>query len=124
METHTQHVRQVLQSLKDNLLFAKAEKCEFHHTTISFLGYILSSKGVEMDNLKVQAVQDWPCPKSVKELQCFLDLANFYRRFIRNFSLVAAPFTSLFKGQLKRLQWHDAAIQAIEELKTLFTCFS
>ncbi len=98
LDNHIQHVRAVLQRLIEQQLYAKMEKCEFHQTQISFLGYIISSEGVAMDDKKVQSVLNWPQPKTVKELQRFLGFANFYRRFIRNFSTIAAPLTSLLRG--------------------------
>lgn len=92
------HVRAVLQRLMENQLYAKLSKCEFHQTCISFLGYIISADGVAMDEEKVNAVVNWPKPKTVKQLQRFLGFANFYRRFIRNFSSMTAPLTSMMKG--------------------------
>ncbi len=97
------------------------EKFEFHLTLIAFLGYIISPEGVAMDNKKVQSVLNWPQPKTVKELQRFLGFANFYRRFIRNFSTVAAPFTSLLRGGRQRLDWSPSAQQAFLQLKDRFT---
>ncbi|KAK3545186.1 hypothetical protein QTP70_001764 [Hemibagrus guttatus] len=89
------HVWAVLSRLQQNHLYVKPEKCEFHRTTITFLGYVILQQGVEMDLTKVQAVTEWPNPTTVKELQRFLRFANFYRRFIRNYSSVAGPLTSL-----------------------------
>ncbi|KAL0149928.1 hypothetical protein M9458_054760, partial [Cirrhinus mrigala] len=86
LESHIALVRKVLQRLITHRLYAKAKKCEFHQTAISFLGYVISSDGVAMDDSKVQAVLKWPLPTTIKELQRFLGFANFYRRFIRNFS--------------------------------------
>ncbi len=95
LQVHTQHVRQVLQRLLENQLYAKAEKCVFHAKSVSFLGHIISAEGIKADPAKVRAVAKWPIPDSRKALQRFLGFANFYRRFIRNFSLVAAPLTAL-----------------------------
>ncbi|KAG1928799.1 hypothetical protein F2P79_023363 [Pimephales promelas] len=95
LQVHVQHVRRVLQRLLENRLFVKAEKCSFHVPSVTFLGSVISAEGISMDSSKVQAVVDWPVPDSRVALQRFLGFANFYRRFIRNFSQVAAPLTAL-----------------------------
>ncbi len=121
LDNHIQQVRAVLQRLIEQQLYAKMEKCEFHQTQVSFLGYIISSEGVAMDDKKVQSVLNWPQPKTVKELQRFLGFANFYRRFIRNFSTIAAPLTSLLRGGRQRLDWSPSAQHAFLQLKDRFT---
>ncbi|KAK3517343.1 hypothetical protein QTP70_004487 [Hemibagrus guttatus] len=88
---------------------------------LTFLGYVISRHGVEMDVVKVQAVTEWPAPTSVRELQRFLGFANFYRRFIRNYSLVAGPLTLLLRGKPKKLTWMDLARSAFQRLKNCFT---
>ncbi|KAL0159845.1 hypothetical protein M9458_043570, partial [Cirrhinus mrigala] len=116
---HVQHVRRVLQRLLENGLFVKAEKCVFHAQSIPFLGYIVSSEGIRMDPDKVKAVVDWPTPDSRKALQRFLGFANFYRRFIRNFSQLAAPLTALTSSKTT-FRWSDAANVAFSNLKSRF----
>ncbi|KAK3511432.1 hypothetical protein QTP70_008484 [Hemibagrus guttatus] len=74
-----------------------------------------------MDAVKVQAVTEWSTPTTVRELQHFLGFANFYRRFIRNYSSVAGPLTSLLRGKPKRLAWTDQARAAFQQLKDFFT---
>ncbi len=96
------------------------EKCEFHQTN-TFLGYVISQDGVSMDDKKVQAVLDWPQPQTVKELQRFLGFANFYRRFIRNFSSIASPLTAMTKRNTSRLVWFSEALRSFQELKARFT---
>ncbi|KAL1252237.1 hypothetical protein QQF64_020033 [Cirrhinus molitorella] len=103
--------------LIDHQLYAKREKCDFHLTKISFLGYIISPEGVAMDDKKVNAVLKWPQPTTLKELQRFLGFANFYRRFIRQFSTVAAPLTAMVKKAAHRLDWSPPAVSAFQELK-------
>ena len=88
---HKLHVRQVLQRLLENRLFVKAEKCEFHVPSVTFLGFIIGQGRLEMDPGKVTAVTEWPAPTNRKQLQRFLGFANFYGRFIRNYSHMAAP---------------------------------
>lgn len=118
---HYLHVRQVLARLLHHQLYVKLEKCLFHQTTISFLGYVIGPDGARMEDQKVEAVTQWPAPKNIKELQRFLGFANFYRRFIRSFSSVAAPLTALLKGKPRSLQWTDAAQDAFTALKQRFT---
>ncbi len=121
IEEHIIHVRTVLTRLLQNNLFVKAEKCEFHITSTKFLGYNISHTGVQMDNATVKAVLDWPTPKTVKKLQRFLGFANFYRRFIRDFSTVAAPITTVLKVKPMKLVWTEAATSAFNRLKFRFT---
>ncbi|KAK3541689.1 hypothetical protein QTP86_000757 [Hemibagrus guttatus] len=118
---HRQHVREVLQRLREYQLFLKAEKCAFHQSSVHFLGYILDRSGVRMDERKVAAVRDWPPPTTIKELQRFLGFANFYRRFIRGYSSITSPLTSLLRNKPKSLAWNPAASQAFDTLKTAFT---
>ncbi|KAK3548562.1 hypothetical protein QTP70_014483 [Hemibagrus guttatus] len=121
MEDHVRQVREVLARLQWHHLYVKLEKCKFHRTTVTFLGYVISHQGVEMDVGKVWAVTEWPAPATVRELQRFLAFANFYRRFIRNYSSVSGPLTSLLRGKPKRLTWRDQARVALQQLKNCFT---
>ncbi|KAK3570198.1 hypothetical protein QTP86_016504 [Hemibagrus guttatus] len=121
LEEHVRHVRAVLSRLQQNHLYVKPEKCEFHRTTITFLGYVISRQGVEMDLTKIQAVTEWPNPTTIKELQWFLGFANFYQRFIQNYSSVSGTFTSLLRGKPSRLSWSDQAQAAFIQLKDSFT---
>lgn len=119
LPTHIQHVRRVLQRLLDNRLFFKSEKCDFHTRSVPFLRYIISDKGVSMDPAKICGVTDWPIPESRVALQLFLGFSNFYRRFIRNFSQIAAPLTALTSAKT-RYEWSDSAQQAFDRLKRMF----
>lgn len=92
---HERHVRQVLQHLLEKHLFVKEEKCEFHVTTVSFLGYIIEQGNLRADPAKVKAVIKWPTPSNCKQLQSFLGFANFYLCFIRDYSRLALPLTRL-----------------------------
>ena len=98
---HKQHVREVLRRLRNNKLYAHADKCSFHKDTVEYLSYILAPSGLTMDNNKVKVIQDWPEPWKVKDIQSFLGFANFYRRFIHNYSDLTVPLTRLTqKGTL------------------------
>ena len=117
---HKLHVRQVLQRLLENRLFVKAEKCEFHVPSVAFLGFIISQGRLEMDPGNVTAVTDWPAPTNRKQLQRFLGFANFYRRFIRNYSHIAAPLTALTSVKVA-FRWTPEAAAAFGVLKRCFT---
>ncbi len=119
LQVHTLHVRQVLQRLLENRLFVKAEKCVFHASSVSFLGSVVSAEGIGMDPAKVRAVMDWPVPDSRTALQRFLGFANFYRRFIHNFSQVATPLTALTSTK-SLYAWSNTAQEAFDRLKGLF----
>lgn len=80
-------MKKVLQKLREHHLYLKLEKCEFHRNSIQFLGYVIDHHDIHMDQRKVQVVKEWPQPSTIKELKQFLCFANFYRRFISNFSL-------------------------------------
>lgn len=122
LSDHVKHVRQVLKCLLDARLFVKAEKCAFHVSSVSFLGFIVSEGKIQMDPKKVSAVTDWPTPVSVKQVQRFLGFANFYRRFIRNFSAVVAPITALTrKTAPSHFQWTPKAEAAFIELRRRFS---
>ena len=94
---HVEAVRWVLDVLRRHGLFANLKKCRFHKDEVRFLGYIVSAQGVRMEDERIEAVKNWPEPKSVRDIQVFIGFANFYRRFIRGFSRIAAPLTSLLK---------------------------
>jgi hypothetical protein len=82
VEEHEEHVKLVLQKLRDAGLYAKAEKCVFHQPQVEFLGYIISNEGLSMDPKKIEAITNWLTPRTVRDVQCFLGFANFYRIFI------------------------------------------
>ncbi|XP_055081043.1 uncharacterized protein LOC129456635 [Periophthalmus magnuspinnatus] len=119
-QEHHQHIRQVLQRLLENKLFVKAEKCEFHAEEVSFLGFIVGRGQVRADPEKIQAVTEWPVPTNRRQLQRFIGFANFYRRFIRDFSRVISPLTKLTSPALQ-FAWSPEAQTAFEKLKRLFT---
>ncbi|CEL62189.1 Retrotransposable element Tf2 155 kDa protein type 1 OS=Schizosaccharomyces pombe (strain 972 / ATCC 24843) GN=Tf2-1 PE=4 SV=1 [Rhizoctonia solani AG-1 IB] len=113
---HELHVKEVLQRLMDMQLFCKGSKCKFHQTTVEYLGIIVSDKGFSLDKLKIQAVQEWPTPTTVKQVQSFLGFANFVRRFVANFSQIARPLHNLVKKEVK-WQWTDKEENAFRDLQ-------
>jgi len=92
---HVEHLRIVLQVLKEKKLYAKLSKCEFWLEEVSFLGHIISGIGIVVDPSKVDAVSQWDTPKSVTEVRSFLGLVGYYRRFIEGFSKIALSLTQL-----------------------------
>ncbi|XP_064800883.1 uncharacterized protein LOC135519576 [Oncorhynchus masou masou] len=108
-EQHVSHGRSVLERLIGHHLYAKAEKCLFFQQAVSFLGYLISTAGVEMEEQRVSAVRSWPVPSNMKVVQRFLSFANYFRNFIRGFSTVVAPLTSLLKGGPRQLRWTEEA---------------
>jgi len=89
-ERHDKLVEEVLKRLEENDLFMKLEKCKWKVREVEFLGVVIGPKGVEMQREKVEGVLNWPAFRNVKEVQKFLGLANYYRRFIKDFARIAA----------------------------------
>ena len=94
---HLQHVKQVFQLLRDNNLVLKKSKCSFGKSAVTYLGHIVSAQGVAMDPSKVDAVESWPIPRTIRALRSFLGLTGYYRKFIAGYGSVAAPLTALLK---------------------------
>lgn len=117
---HEQHVKRVLQRLRDIGLYAKASKCEFHTKSVEFLGFIISDKGIGMDKKKVQTILDWPKPCNLHDVRSFLGFCNFYRRFIKGYSTVANPLIRLTRNDVP-FTWTNIEQEAFEALKSKFT---
>jgi hypothetical protein len=115
-EQHCQHVKMILKRVEEVGLTLKASKCKFHTNKTEYLGYIILPTGIEMDPEKVQAVAEWKEPMNVKGVQSFLGFANFYRRFIKDFSRITAPLMPLIRKDTP-WGWGDDAQVAFEELK-------
>lgn len=94
---HLHHVRAVLAVLHQHRLFVKHSKCAFGEESISYLGHVISAAGVAMDPAKVQAVTDWPQPRSARAVRGFLGLVGYYRKFVKEYGSIAAPLTSLLR---------------------------
>lgn len=121
LQEHTKQVQKVFRHLLDNHLYIKPEKCVFHVSEVQFLGFIITSSNIQMEPRKVHAVTNWPTPTNVKEVQRFWGIANFYRKFVQNFSAVAAPLSALTKGKNPEFLWSPEAEEAFKELKRRFT---
>ena len=123
-EEHVEHVRQVLERLSLHSYYAKLKKCDFFKTSIKFLGHIVSAEGVSPDPTKVEIVKTWPTPKTVNDIRAFLGLANYFRKFIHNYSIISAPLVNLTKGNVSKrkskvtsIGWDDNCQTAFEDLK-------
>jgi hypothetical protein len=117
---HAQHLRVVLQCLRDHKVYAKFPKCEFWLKSVKFLGHTISHDGISVDPSKVQEVADWKPPKSVHQICSFLGLAGYYRRFIPDFSRIAKPMTELLKKGVKFV-WSEACEKAFHTLRKHIT---
>src|SRR5207244_932964 len=97
MDEHLDHLRAIFNALRDARLFGNLEKCTFCTDRVSFLGYVVTPQGIEVDKAKVKAIQGWPVPNTITQVRSFLGLAGFYHRFVKNFSTIAAPLNELTK---------------------------
>ena len=100
-EGHNKIVEKVLRRLEENDLFVKLDKCIWKVREVEFLGVIIGEDGVRMEKEKVQGVIEWPVLKSVKDVQKFLRLANYYRRFIKDFAKIVRPLYEIMRKENK-----------------------
>ena len=94
-EEHEVYLRQVLQTLREQKLYANPSKCEFWLDEVKFLGHVISKEGITVDPAKVETVMAWEQPRTVTEIRSFVGLAGYYRRFIEGFSKIVSPLTQL-----------------------------
>ena len=97
LESHLDHIRQVLDKLRAHKLYMKLSKCSFAQLQLEYLGHIISGAGVSTDPAKTKAMLLWPVPKIVTELRGFLGLTGYYRRFVKHYGLIAKPLTQLLR---------------------------
>jgi hypothetical protein len=117
---HLSHLRQVLQTLRENRFYANPKKCDFMKEEISFLGHWASANGLKVDPEKVRAVADWKVPKDVHGVRSFLVLANYFRRFLQGYSKMVVPLTNLTRKD-KRWEWTKECQEAFEKVKHALT---
>ncbi|GJT68854.1 putative reverse transcriptase domain-containing protein [Tanacetum coccineum] len=115
-QEHEEHLKQILELLKKEELYAKFSKCEFWISKVLFLGHMIDSEGIHVDPAKIEAIKDWTSPKSPTEIRQFLGLAGYYRRFIEGFSKIAKPMTKLTQKKVKFV-WGDKQEAAFQLLK-------
>jgi hypothetical protein len=120
VEEHEQHLRVVLEKLRQNQLYAKFSKCEFWLKEVAFRGHVLTAEGVAVDPAKIEAVKEWEQPHNVSDIRSFLGLVGYYRRFIENFSKIAKPMTNLLK-KTNEFEWTLEYEQSFQTLKQKLT---
>lgn len=120
-EEHDRLVKEVLHRLTEHHLAVNPRKCYWGVQEVEFLGYIIGSHGISMAQDKVECINQWEAPRNLKESQQFIGFANFYRRFIRNFSAIAKPITGANKGDRREWKWTEEMGRAFKELKHRFT---
>ena len=119
-EGHDELVAEVIKRLEENDLYVKPEKCKWKVREMEFLGVVIGPERIKMEKEKVKGVLEWPTPKCVKDVQKFLELANYYRQFIEGFALVARPLHDIVKKD-KKWEWTERQEEAFKELKKRFT---
>ncbi|XP_027088762.1 uncharacterized protein [Coffea arabica] len=117
LEEHIQHLRVVMNILRDNQLYVKKSKCTFAQKRVDYLGHTITDKGVTMDESKVSSILQWPVPQTVKELRGFLGLTGYYRRFVKHYGQVCKPLTELLRKD--SFGWNTKAQESFEHLKKL-----
>ena len=115
--TLTNNTKKVLVRLQENDLYLKPTKYKFNKTKVEYLGMVIEEGKISMDPGKLKGIQEWSIPAMVKQVQGFLGLGNFYRRFIWHFSELVKPLNNLLKKDQK-FGWTDDCQQAFEELKS------
>ena len=119
-ESHETHLRVVLETLRKEQLYAKLSKCEFWKNEVSFLGHIVSKEGIRVDRKKIEVVVEWKPPRNVTEVRSFLGLAGYYKRFVKGFSMTAAPMTRLLQRNVK-YEWSEKCQRSFDKLKAFLT---
>jgi len=117
---HNEVVDEVLRRLEENDLYVKPEKCVWKVRKVPFLGVVMGEGRVEMEEDKVEGVLKWPTPQCMRDVRKFLGLANYYRRFVKNFAKVALPMNRLTRKD-EKWKWGEEQQAAFEQLKSVFT---
>lgn len=113
---HLKHLRIVLDTLRKEKLYGKLSKCHFMTQEVEYLGHIITPAGIKVDKRKIEAVAKWPIPTTVRDVQSFIGLCNYYRKFIKDFAKIATPLTELTKEK-NDFVWNKAEQEAFDQLK-------
>jgi hypothetical protein len=116
---HVEHVRAMLQCLKEEKLLIKLKKCTFMQRELVYLGFVVSKEGLKMDPEKVNDILEWITPRCTFDVRSFHGLARFYQKIIRNFSQICAPLTKCINKGV--FQWTAVVENSLEELKKRVT---
>jgi hypothetical protein len=119
-EDHDDHLRVVLQKLRENQLYAKLSKCEFWLKEVSFHGHIISEGGISVDPSKVKDVLCWKTPQNISNIRSFLGLAGYYKRFIEGFSKISKHMLELL-AKVNTIEWMPRRETSFQELKKRLT---
>jgi hypothetical protein len=119
-EEHEEHLRLVLQVLREYQLCANFSKCDFFQKKIHYLGHVIYKEGVAVDPDKIRSIMEWPTPKDVLDIRSFMGLEGYYRRFIKGFSKIGCPITTLQKKGVKFL-WTPKCEERFQTLNHLLT---
>ena len=119
-ERHNELVEEILRRIEENVLYVKPEKCKQKVREVDFLGVVIGLDEIKMEKEKVETVLDQPVPKSVKDIQRFLELENYYKRFVKDFAKIARPLHDLTKKEQK-WEWEIREEKSFEMLKKRFT---
>lgn len=96
-DDHLDHLKQVLELLQYHKIYVKLTKCRLRASEVDYVGHIISAQGVKADPVKIKSMLEWPTPKNPKALKGFLGLIGYYRKFIKNYGLLAAPLINLLR---------------------------
>lgn len=122
IKEHFEHLEEVFKRLKQANLKLNPKKCKFFRKELNILGFTISKNTVKMDKDKIEVIKNWPIPKTIKPVHSFLGLAGFYRRFIKNFSIIAAPLYKLLQKNVK-FNWTPTCQTAFDQLKKCLTSY-
>ena len=114
-EEHEEHLKIVLQELREHQLYAKFSKCDFLKDKIQYLGHVVTKEGISVDPEKIKAIEEWPVRKDVTNVRSFMGNTGYYQRFIEGFSRIANPITSLQKKG-KKFEWSQKWSQKCEDI--------